>query len=131
MHGRVIFRRVSTTYPSETEQTPARDLGAGAPTRVRRLGIIGAGTMGSGIAALAASAGVPVVLLDVPGEGTRPEDRSAPAIRGLERATLISVGNTDEALERLESCDLVIEAIIEQVAPKRELYARLEPLLRP
>jgi 3-hydroxyacyl-CoA dehydrogenase len=137
---------VSTTYPSDTEQISARDLGADAPTaRVRRLGIIGAGTMGSGIAALAASAGVPVVLLDVPGEGRRPEERSAPAIRGverakkarpaafmdLERASLITVGNTADDLQRLASCDLVIEAIIEQLAPKRELYARLEPQLRP
>jgi 3-hydroxyacyl-CoA dehydrogenase len=134
---------VSTTYPSDTEQTTARDPGAEAPTRVRWLGIIGAGTMGSGIAALAASAGVPVVLLDVPGEGTGREERSAPAIRGLERAkkarpaafmdlertSLIAVGNTEDDLERLASCDLVIEAIIEQVAPKRELYARLERLL--
>jgi 3-hydroxyacyl-CoA dehydrogenase len=101
--------------------------------------------MGAGIAALAASAGTPVVLLDVPGEGTRPEDRSAPAIRGLERvkkarpaafmdlerASLIAVGNTDDDLERLAGCDLVIEAIIEQVTPKRALYARLEPLLPP
>jgi 3-hydroxyacyl-CoA dehydrogenase len=136
---------VSTTYPSETEQPPARDLGAGAPTRVRRLGIVGAGTMGSGIAALAASAGVPVVLLDVPGDDTRSEGRSAPAIRGLERAkkarpaafmdleraSLIDVGNTGDDLERLAGCDLVIEAIIEHVEPKRELYARLERLLRP
>jgi 3-hydroxyacyl-CoA dehydrogenase len=122
-----------------------RDVGSDALTRVRRLGIIGAGTMGSGIAGLAASAGVPVVLLDVPGEGARPEERSAPAIRGLERAkkarpaafmdveraSLITLGNTADDLERLAGCDVVIEAIIEQVAPKRELYARLEPLLRP
>ena len=136
---------MTTTFPSGTEQSSARDRGAGAPTRVRRLGVIGAGTMGSGIAALAASAGVPVVLLDLPGEGTRSEERSAPAIRGLERAkkarpaafmdperaSLITVGNTDDDLERLDSCDLVLEAIIEQVGPKRALYARLEPLLAP
>ena len=136
---------MSTTYPSETEQLPARDLGGGASTRVRRLGIVGAGTMGSGIAALAASAGVPVVLLDVPGDDTRSDGRSAPAMRGierakkarpaafmdLERASLIDVGNTEDDLERLATCDLVIEAIIEQVEPKRELYARLERLLRP
>jgi 3-hydroxyacyl-CoA dehydrogenase len=134
---------VSTTYPSDTEQISTRDVAAGAPTRVRRLGIVGAGTMGTGIAALAASAGVPVVLLDVPGEGTRPDERAAPAKRGLERAkkarpaafmdpdraALITVGNTEDDLERLASCDMVIEAIIEQVGPKRDLYARLERLL--
>jgi 3-hydroxyacyl-CoA dehydrogenase len=51
--------------------------------RIAKLGVVGAGTMGSGIAALAASAGIPVVLLDIPGpEG----DRNAPARTGLERA---------------------------------------------
>lgn len=134
---------MSTTFPSETEQTPAPETDAGAQKRIQRLGIVGAGTMGAGIAALAASAGVPVVLLDIPGDGTRREDRSAPAIRGLDRAkkarpaafmdvdraALITVGNTDDDLERLASCDLVIEAIIEQVGPKRDLYARLEQVL--
>src|SRR3712207_3927715 len=112
---------------------------------VRRLGIVGAGTMGSGIAALAASAGVPVVLLDVPGSGPAPQARSEPAARGLDRAkkarpaafmdvdraALITVGNTEDDLERLAACDLVIEAIIEQVGPKRDLFARLERLLGP
>ena len=107
--------------------------------RIRRLGVVGAGTMGSGIAALAASAGIPVTLLDVPGGG----DRDAPAQAGLERArkakpaafmdpdraALIDIGNTDDDLGRLADCDLVIEAIIEQIAPKRALYERLEKVL--
>jgi 3-hydroxyacyl-CoA dehydrogenase len=108
--------------------------------RIRKLGVVGAGTMGSGIAALAASAGVPVVMLDVPTAG---KDRNAAARGGLERArkskpaafmdvdraALIDVGNTDDDLERLADCDLVIEAIIEQVEPKRALYERLEKVL--
>src|SRR3954463_4060491 len=110
--------------------------------RIAKLGVVGAGTMGSGIAALAASAGIPVVLLDVAGsEG----DRNGPAKAGLERArkarpaafmdparaALISLGNLDDSLELLRDCDLVLEAIIEQPAPKQALYARLEPLLKP
>jgi 3-hydroxyacyl-CoA dehydrogenase len=108
--------------------------------RIKRLGVVGAGTMGSGIAALAASAGIPVVLLDIPGTGT---DRSAPARGGVERAkkskpaafmdlsraAVIEIGNTDDDLEMLASCDLVVEAIIEQLEPKRALYERLEALL--
>ncbi|HWV56758.1 MAG TPA: 3-hydroxyacyl-CoA dehydrogenase NAD-binding domain-containing protein, partial [Longimicrobiales bacterium] len=50
--------------------------------RVRKLGIVGAGSMGSAIAALAASVGVPVVLLDVAGT----DDRDGPAKRGVKRA---------------------------------------------
>ncbi|MEO7085367.1 MAG: 3-hydroxyacyl-CoA dehydrogenase/enoyl-CoA hydratase family protein [Gemmatimonadaceae bacterium] len=108
--------------------------------RVRKLGVVGAGTMGSGIAALAASAGIPVVLLDVPAVGA---DRNATVRGGLERVrkskpaafmdpdriSAIVVGNTEDDLGRLGDCDLIIEAIIEQVEPKRALYARLEGLL--
>ncbi|HVX39555.1 MAG TPA: 3-hydroxyacyl-CoA dehydrogenase/enoyl-CoA hydratase family protein [Gemmatimonadaceae bacterium] len=112
--------------------------------RIRRLGVVGAGTMGSGIAALAASAGIPVVLLDIPGTGTGTgADRDAPARGGLERAkkarpaafmdvdraSAIQIGNTEDDLEQLASCDLVVEAIIEQLEPKRALYERLERIL--
>ena len=51
--------------------------------RIAKLGVVGAGTMGSGIAALAASAGIPVVLLDVAGKDG---DRNGPARTGLDRA---------------------------------------------
>ena len=110
---------------------------------IRKLGVVGAGTMGSGIAALAVSAGIPVTLLDIPGSGGA--DRNAPARAGLdrarkakpaafmdpERAALIEIGNTDDDLQRLSACDLVIEAIIEQIEPKRVLYERLQRVLAP
>ena len=110
--------------------------------RIAKLGVVGAGTMGSGIAALASSAGIPVVLLDIAGAAG---DRNGPARAGLERArkarpaafmdparaALITIGNLDESLELLRDCDLVLEAIIEQPAPKQALYARLESLLKP
>ncbi|HEY4218174.1 MAG TPA: 3-hydroxyacyl-CoA dehydrogenase/enoyl-CoA hydratase family protein [Gemmatimonadaceae bacterium] len=108
--------------------------------RIRKLGVVGAGTMGSGIAALAASAGVPVVLLDVPSEG---KDRNAVARAGLERAkkakpaafmdvdraTAIHIGNTEDDFGLLATCDLVVEAIIEKIEPKRALYERLEGVI--
>ena len=108
--------------------------------RVRRVGIVGAGTMGAGIAALTVSAGIPVLLLDIPGNGN---DRDAPAKGGVERmkkskpaafmdvdrAAAIEIGNTEDDLDDLRTCDLVIEAIIEQVEPKRALYEKLEALL--
>ena len=110
--------------------------------RIRRIGIVGAGTMGAGIGALAASAGVPVVLLDIPATDGDP---SAPAKKGLERqlkarppafmdvdrATLVRVGNTRDDFELLGDCDLVIEAIVEQLEPKRDLYSRLESVIKP
>src|SRR5581483_10587009 len=94
--------------------------------QIRRLGVVGAGTMGGGIAALAVSAGIPVVLLDVPATGP---DKSATARGGLERAkkskpaafmdvaraAAITIGNTEDDLATLADCDLVVEAIIEQV----------------
>ena len=55
--------------------------------RVTTVGVVGAGAMGSGIAALAASAGLRVVLLDVPGSPERGfSDRSGPAKAGLQKA---------------------------------------------
>ena len=110
--------------------------------RIRKIGVVGAGTMGAGIAALAASAGIPVVLLDIPAEG---EDRNAIVKKGLERALkarpaafmdpdrarLIEIGNTEDDLEKLKDVDWVVEAIIEKPEPKRQLFARLERVLKP
>ena len=109
---------------------------------ITKIGIIGAGTMGSGIAALAVSAGVPVVLIDIPG---KPGDRDGPAKAGLERAkkarpssfmdvarsALVTTGNLEDSLDLLRDCDLVLEAIIEQPEPKQLLYKKLESLLKP
>lgn len=116
---------------------------APARKRIHKLGVVGAGTMGGAIAALAASAGLPVVLLDVPGVGAGAGERNGPAKRGLDRqlkarpaafldparAALIETGNTEDDLEKLAGCDWVIEAIIEHLEPKRALFARLERLL--
>ncbi len=110
--------------------------------RIRKIGVVGAGTMGAGIAALAASAGIPVVLLDIPAEG---EDRNAIVKKGLERALkarpaafmdpdrarLIEIGNTEDDLEKLKDVDWVVEAIIEKPEPKRQLFSRLEGVLKP
>jgi 3-hydroxyacyl-CoA dehydrogenase len=108
--------------------------------RISKLGVVGAGTMGAGIAALAASAGVPVVLLDVAGKDG---DRDGPARAGVERmkksrpaafmdvdrAAAIAIGNLDDDLDQLTGCDLVVEAIIEQLEPKKALFEKLEKIL--
>ncbi|HEX3724336.1 MAG TPA: 3-hydroxyacyl-CoA dehydrogenase NAD-binding domain-containing protein [Nitrolancea sp.] len=109
--------------------------------RIRKVGVVGAGTMGAAIAGLVASAGLPTVLLDMPG----PSDRNGPAKQGLDRAVkarpaafmdparaaLIELGNIEDDLEKLKSCDWVVEAIIEKLEPKKALFARLDGLLDP
>jgi len=109
--------------------------------RIGKIGVIGAGAMGSGIAALAASAGFPVILLDVPGEPDRDAAAKAGVQRALkarppqfmtpDRASLITVGNTADDLASLAECDWIIEAIIEQPAPKRQLLEQLEAIVKP
>jgi 3-hydroxyacyl-CoA dehydrogenase len=117
--------------------------------KVRRAAVIGAGVMGSGIAAHFANAGVHVLLLDIvpPGlsEGDKRDRRARNrfASTGLdkalkarpaaffhkERARLVTVGNVDDDLESVRGADLVIEAVIEKLEPKRALFARLEAIL--
>ncbi|HVT38836.1 MAG TPA: 3-hydroxyacyl-CoA dehydrogenase/enoyl-CoA hydratase family protein [Gemmatimonadaceae bacterium] len=111
--------------------------------RIQKVGVIGAGVMGHGIAALCASAGLPVVLLDIPGsDDPKSPDRSAPARNGLakalknkpaafmdaDRTALVTTGNTADHLNLLADCDWIVEVIIEQPKPKQELFARLEQI---
>ena len=111
--------------------------------RITKVGVIGAGAMGAGIAALAASAGLPVVLLDIAGsDDPASPERSKPARAGLDRArkakpaafmdaaasARITVGNTTDDLGLLADCSWICEAIIEQPGPKQELFAKLEKL---
>ncbi len=114
--------------------------------RVTTVGVVGAGAMGSGIAALAASAGCRVVLLDIPGDqDPKSPNRSAPAKNGLQKAVKskpasfmeaaavarVRTGNTEDHLEWLAECDWICEAIIELAEPKQQLFARIEALMKP
>jgi 3-hydroxyacyl-CoA dehydrogenase len=116
---------------------------------IRRAAVIGAGVMGSGIAAHFANAGIDVLLLDIVPPGlseTEKRDRNARnrfAASGLEkalkarpaaffykdRARLVTVGNVEDDLARVRGCDLVIEAIIEQIESKRALFEKLEGIV--
>ncbi len=111
--------------------------------RITKVGVIGAGAMGAGIAALAASAGLPVVLLDIPGsDDPKSPDRSKPARDGLDRVrkarpaafmdpaahARIVTGNTADHLALLADCSWICEAIIEKPEPKQELFTKLEQL---
>jgi 3-hydroxyacyl-CoA dehydrogenase len=109
--------------------------------RIGKIGVVGAGAMGAGIAAHAASAGFQVILLDVPGEPDRDAAARAGVQRALkakppqfmnpDRAALITIGNTADDLGLLAECDWIIEAIIEQPAPKRQLFEQLESIVKP
>ena len=114
--------------------------------RITTVGVVGAGAMGSGIAALAASAGCRVVLLDIPGDPDRTSpQRSAPARTGLAKALKakpaafmepaaaqrIRTGNIEDDLGLLAACDWICEAIVELPAPKQALFARIEALMKP
>ncbi len=114
--------------------------------RVTTVGVVGAGAMGSGIAALAASAGCRVVLLDIPGDADpKSPNRSAPAKNGLQKAikskpasfmeaaavARVRTGNTEDHLGLLSECDWICEAIIEQPEPKQQLFAKIEAIMKP
>ena len=110
---------------------------------IQRVLVIGAGTMGGGIAAHCANVGLSVTLLDVPAEGA---DRNATvkglwerqvkarpaALSGPEAAARVTLGNTEDDLEAAaRAADWIIEVIVERLEPKQALLARLEPLRRP
>jgi 3-hydroxyacyl-CoA dehydrogenase len=106
-----------------TASTP--DLTSAAePLLVRRAAVLGAGTMGSRIAAHLANAGIPTLLLDLPPKsaGERPLAVAAldaltkakpAAFYDLASAALITPGTFDDDLPKLAQCDWVIEAVAE------------------
>lgn len=110
---------------------------------IKRAAVIGAGVMGSGIAAHIANAGIPVVLLDiVPKDAT---DRSMIAKGAIEKmlkadpapfmtkaaAKLVTPGNLEDDLEQLKDVDWIVEAVIEKIEIKRDLYSKLEKVRKP
>ncbi|MGO9323297.1 MAG: 3-hydroxyacyl-CoA dehydrogenase NAD-binding domain-containing protein [Terracidiphilus sp.] len=115
--------------------TPAMEV-TSKPLLVRRAAVLGAGTMGSRIAAHLANAGIPVLLLDLP-----PKDqfaqRSLDALSKSKpaaffepsRATLITPGTFDDDLPKLASCDWIIEAVAENLDIKTALLIRVLPHL--
>jgi 3-hydroxyacyl-CoA dehydrogenase len=110
---------------------------------IKRVAVLGAGTMGSRIAAHFANAGVPSLLLDVvwPNE----PNRKAAAMRGIETAakqkpvaffvesaaSLVTPGNFEDHLPDIAACDWVIEAVTENLEIKRALWKKVEPRRNP
>ncbi|HXT77977.1 MAG TPA: 3-hydroxybutyryl-CoA dehydrogenase [Acetobacteraceae bacterium] len=130
------------------EVKPAPDLTAPAlaplatePPVIARIGVVGAGQMGNGIAHVCALAGLPVTLVDI-----RPDALTkalATMARNMDRQvnrTVISAEDRDEALARITTstdyaafadADLVIEAATEKEDVKRAVFKTLTPALKP
>lgn len=111
--------------------------------KIKKAVVLGAGTMGAGIAAHLANVGIPVLLLDIPAkEGP---DKNAIVRGGLERALkskppafyhksfveLIEIGNFEDDMPKIQDADLIIEAVLEQLDVKRKLFTEVEKYRRP
>jgi 3-hydroxybutyryl-CoA dehydrogenase len=106
---------------------------------IGRIGVVGAGTMGNGIAQVAAMAGLDTVMVDVAPQAL--ERGAAAIVKSLDR--LVAKGKlADEArtaalgrltpagaLEALSGCDLVVEAVVERFEVKRDVLAQLDRIL--
>ena len=124
---------------------------------IRKAAVLGAGTMGAAIAAHLANAGIPTVLLDIaplelsPEETTKGLGLDSPQVKnriarsgydGLVRARpaaymltdnakLISIGNFADDMAKLKECDLVIEAVVENLDIKHKVFAEVEKNMKP
>ena len=115
--------------------------------RINKVAVLGAGVMGTGIAAHLANAGLQVVLLDRAVTDTRGNDGAGPTINlaekalkvalktrpspffTTERSVLVTTGSFEHDLVKIAECDWVVEAVIEHPAAKTELFNRILPHL--
>jgi 3-hydroxyacyl-CoA dehydrogenase len=128
-----------------------------AKFNVKKAGVLGAGTMGAGIAAHLANAGIPTLLLDIAPKELTPEEEKkgltleSPQVRNrivnslfeaskklkpapfmlADNAKLIKTGNFADDIEELNECDLVIEAVVENPEIKHKLFAEVEKNRKP
>jgi 3-hydroxybutyryl-CoA dehydrogenase len=108
---------------------------------IQKVGVVGCGLMGSGIAQVCAAAGFPTVVREVSGElvdrGLKGIDKNLNRL--AEKGTITEAAKSEirgrlkgtTLLDDLKGCDLIIEAIIEQLPAKRELFAALDALCPP
>lgn len=108
-----------------------------------KIAVIGSGVMGSAIAAHIANSGTPVTMLDVVPEGAK--NRNIFAESAVERmlneekspfslrsnAQLITCGNLEDNLDLLKDTDWIIEAVVERLEVKQEIYHKLQTVRKP
>ncbi len=133
---------MTNTAIAEAGETPS---GASAKLNIARAAVLGAGTMGAGIAAHLANAGIPTLLLDIAPANENITDRDQvvnslfeaskklkPAAFMLgENARLITTGNFTDDIAKLRECDIVIEAVVENIDIKHKLFAEVEKHRKP
>ena len=103
---------------------------------IKKVAVIGAGTMGSGIAGQVANADIEVWLLDLPSDDNpnalsergleRLRDPDQPGLVSKEAESFIHLGNTRDDFDQLADCDWVAEAVVERLDIKKDLYQRLD-----
>jgi 3-hydroxyacyl-CoA dehydrogenase len=135
---------MALTYKGDEESMEAiaeREAARAASARpllLRKAAVLGAGTMGSRIAAHLANAGVSVLLLDLPGTDGARNAVADKAVEGLKRskpaafytpaaAARIRTGNFEDDLAQLAECDWIVEAVTENLEIKQQLLARVAP----
>jgi 3-hydroxyacyl-CoA dehydrogenase len=110
--------------------------------QIKSAAVIGAGTMGLGIAGQLANADVEVLLLDIPADGDK---RNAVAERALERLLdpsqpgllhkdklrHISIGNIEDDMHSLADADWIAEAVVERLDIKKALYHQIDEVRKP
>lgn len=116
------------------------------PKIIQKAAVLGAGAMGSRIAAHLANAGVDCLLLDLPVSGAPDsaarnaivqkafDDLGAsrpPALFSRNALRHLRIGNFEDDLERIGDADWICEAIVEKMEPKRELLARIDRFRKP
>jgi 3-hydroxyacyl-CoA dehydrogenase len=124
---------------------------------IRRVAVLGAGVMGSGIAAHLANAGISVLLLDiVPPKLTEQDEKqgltgddpqfrnrfAASGLEGIKKSKpaliyskrflpLIEIGNFEDDWDKLADCDWVVEVVVERLDIKQKVFTRLEEVRKP
>ncbi|MES2147712.1 MAG: 3-hydroxyacyl-CoA dehydrogenase NAD-binding domain-containing protein [Pseudomonadota bacterium] len=111
------------------------------PRDIKRVGVIGAGTMGGGISMNFLSAGIPVTIVEMSKEAL---DRGTAVMRKNYEATAakgrMSAEQVEQAMglltptlefDALGDCDLIIEAVYEDMDVKKEIFGRLDTIAKP
>ena len=108
---------------------------------LKKIAVIGSGTMGSAIAGQIANAGREVLLLDLPSDGENPNAVSQAAIERLiksdppalmhkKKSALITAGNIRDDFAKLANYDWIVEAVVERLDIKKDLYQRLNETVK-